>query len=145
MASSGLKYATGTITITTQTNTPPIVTHNLGTKKVFALWWAESGTVYNSYNRIGYQSMINWWDIVPDDYSLTVNNTTDITLDKTAVIPQGDIYAASSKIQSFAYNVNPTAFVKTENTLQLWGGYVRIWAPGTYHWLVVALDDALEE
>lgn len=145
---SGLRFATGTVEIGTQTNTAPVVTHNLGTKKIFALWWAESGTEYASFNRIGYQSFINWWDIIPDSYYITVNKGTgaeaNVTFDKTEKKTQVEHFASKDKIVSQGYNRSYSEYNLTDNSVKLTGPYVNVWSPGTYHWLVIALDEALQ-
>lgn len=140
----GLRYAEGSVTITENNQDPPVITHNLGTKKVIALWWAESGTQYASYNRVGWQSLINWWDIVSDDYYITANagnaSQTDVKFNKNDNVNQIQLYVGNTKLNPYSYPVTPGSFVITNDTLQLWAGYYNRWFPGTYHYIIIALE-----
>lgn len=143
---NGLRYAKGTIVIETQTGTPPTVTHNLGTKKIFAMWWLESGTHYSTYNRFAYHSFVNYWDIVPENYIQYFNNSeTGQVWELKEKVNQTQLAIGNTSISPAGQQVNINDTSITENTLKLLGGYYNIWVPGVYHWFVVALDEALDE
>ena len=140
----GLKYATGSFTVDKQYSGVHVVTHNLGTKKVFAFWWLESGTVYSTYNRSVIGSTVNFPDIVPSDYHQNFVNDTQYW--DNANTTNGGILANRSDLGVSA-RIDPyTNYTDiTDNDFPLHYNYYDIWIPGTYHWIVIALDDALNQ
>lgn len=140
----GLRYATGQFTIEKQYTGVYQVTHNLGTKKVFALWWLENETEYNNWNRAVIANLLNWHDVIPETYHVNFINGSQYW-DHTTQAGQNGFTASQTALSYVNRAYNYSDLTVTENTFSLYFNYYNIWIPGTYHWIIIALDEALNE